>query len=328
MEEESNKAEGFPYLEEFKGWIEDVVGDKELAMKSEDIMDNIFTDICPKVFLEDDDEGLTGQIVAQNIPYFRKYSQGEIFIKNFLRTLACLAKDASDEFVSLIFKYLIFLNSQIIRREVIGVKPLNGLEELKPWDISNLNSQLQFEDEVFTKKDLLEIFRVIFLTQKQQRGDCNHKLSYLELAKVLPNFDDWLKSFLKTNVKFIISERGSSVQLKDINYLTFTSEGEAVVNLNRDKDNYLVFTKRPNKKIITFKDSVINEKVSLTDLSLDYDTPLLKIINNIGDTVPNIDKFNEGEAFDSIGLLNEFKAIHSEVSLTVMNSRDYNIKNC
>lgn len=311
----------FPFLSQFENWYEKLHGNKKSAGSYKSYIGNLYNTVCPEIKFEYEGDIINGQLIAENLGYFLGTNDGRAFALDFLSNVASIAKKKNSDWGSAAMKYLIFISDLISNETSKKVSPTNGMPKFNVNTIKDvLNPQLRIEDEVFCNKELLEIFRARFVTQERKNGNYAHELPMRDLVKVLPGFGKWVRKYLSNNVKFIVSEYGATVILKDINHLLITTKGDVIVNLRKDKGNYPVFTKTATGKIMTFKEfnAINGSKPTIANLALDHDTSIFEILKNIGNTVPNLDKHNSGQIYNPIALFNEFKAIHDKVSFTVM----------
>lgn len=317
----------FPFLEEFKKWYVEVHGNSRSAASYKSWMKNVFEVVCPKIQLKINDVAISGQLIAENIPYFLKTYKGQSFILDYLSSVASMAKAENSNWGSAAMKYLIFISDLISTSDNTKCSPINGLKPLNGSEIEKLREQLDLKDEVFSAKDLLDIFKSRFVTQERKGGNYAHELPMRRLVQVMPGFGIWVRTFLINNVKFIVSEYGATVLLKDINHLIITAKGDVIVNLKHDKGNFPLFTKTAEDSIVTFKElnAKRGSKPTIANLALDHDISIYKVLQNIGNTVPNLDAHNSNLEYKSIELFKEFKRIHDKVSFTVMDQIE-NIK--
>ena len=314
------KGGNFPFLDDFKKWYVEVHRNNRSASSYKSWMKNVFEEVCPKIQLKDNDVAISGQSIAENIPYFLKTYKGQTFILDYLSSVASMAKEKNSDWGSAVRKYLIFISDLISSGYKTKCQPINGLKALNGGEIEKLGAQLDVKDEVYSAKDLLDIFKSRFVTQERKGGNYAHELPMRRLVQVMPEFGNWVRTFLRNNVKFIISEFGATALLKETNHLTITAKGDVIVNLKHNKGNFPLFTKTADDSIVTFKElnAKRGTKPTIANLALDHDISIFKILEETGDTVPNLDAHNKGLEYKPIELFKEFKRIHDKVSLTVM----------
>lgn len=310
----------FPFLDEFKNWYIEVHRNSRSAASYKSWMKKIYEEVCPIIQLKDNKVAISGQLIAENIPYFLKTYKGQSFVMDFLSVVASMSKAQNSDWGSAAMKYLIFISDLISTGYKSNSKPTNGLKTLNGSEIEKLGAQLDVKDVVYSNKDLLDIFKSRFVTQERKGGNYAHELPMRDLVQVLPGFGIWVLSFIINNVKFITSEYGATVLLKDINHLAITAKGDVIVNLKHNKGNYPLFTKTADGNIVTFKalNAKRGSKLAIAGLALDHDVSIFKILQDVGDTVPNLDSHNKGLEYNAIKLFEEFKRIHENVSFTVM----------
>lgn len=310
----------FPFLDEFKKWYVDVLRNTRSSASYKSWMKKIYEEVCPKIQLKDNKGFISGQLIAENIPYFLRTYKGQTFIMDFLSAVASIAKAENSDWASAAMKYLIFISDLISTGYKSNSKPINGLKTLNGSEIKKLGAQLDVKDVVYSIKDLLDIFKSRFVTQEYRGGNYSHELPMRDFVQVLPGFSIWVLPFIINNVKLIISEYGATVLLKDINHLSITSKGDVIVNLKHNKGNYPLFTKTADGRIVTVKALNIKRgsKPVIANLALEHDVSIFKLLQDVGDTVPNLDSHNKGLEYNAIKLFDEFKRILKNVSFTVM----------
>lgn len=169
-------------------------------------------------------------------------------------------------------------------------------------------------EQFFSREELIKIFLARIKTQDRFYGD--YCLPFRIFSRIFPKDGDFLnalKSLLK-RVKFIISDKGKTITLFEIDGLIIKTNGTVFVKCGNNQ--YQVYTQSFTNGISNgLTEMVVN---SIADVSLDHDVPLFEKKDRMKELFPEITKLSD----DVLKFIKKLKYSHP-ASMAGQIAKDY-----